>query len=390
MSTGVDDYTLTGPDSSAFCALIQAQASVGPASPSPTQAQFWPFFAGIDSIAYDYYTSISNANVKDWIDKLFGALLQTKTCYGIDAAGMYVLYIYEQFTEVCWDSYGLYTCNNNLFPLNWQQRDAKQPTWNILRWDAMPWSWLVGYDPTDPQSVVWMPPGSPDAFFNAIMQDVNVLNAAISASGGQTDTIGLWVQSGGSCSSLSDLQQFEHSRFDPQNWTDSGQFVQNLIATAIWQQQSAAVTALLQPATLNGDAYFFLLHLLAALGTSTPSDQRLAQQIVSAVATSQEYPNDTFINQLVYSTLMYLNDPSGNFAWTNAQLQTQVDLLAGAITGPDPASQSIRTSLLQHKRVLQTDTAYPMQDPYCPAIGLPERETDTLHALDTARTGLKP
>src|SRR5437764_11257243 len=98
MSSAVDDYTLTGPDSSAFCALIQAQASVGPASPSPTQAQFWPFFAGIDSIAYDYYTSISNANVKDWIDKLFGALLQTTTCYGIDAAGMYVLYTYEQFT----------------------------------------------------------------------------------------------------------------------------------------------------------------------------------------------------------------------------------------------------------------------------------------------------
>jgi len=184
---------------------------------------------------------------------------------------------------------------------------------------------------------------------------------------------------------LDELQQFEYSRFDPENWTDSGDFVQNWIATAIWAQQSAEINALLQPATLNGDAYFFLLHLLAAVVTSTPSDQRLAQQIVDAVASSPEYPNDTFINQLVYLTLMYLADPSGNFAWTNAQLLAQMDLMAGAVTGPDPASQAIHTSLAQHKRVLQTDASYPMQDPYSPAIGITTRKADTLAALDRAR-----
>jgi hypothetical protein len=402
MLDDVDDYTLTGADSSAFCALIQAQAAVGSAQTSPGQAQFWAFFAAIDSIAYDHYRFITNAKVKGWIDKLFATLLQTQTCYGIDAAGLYVLYSYAQYVGSCFpysdhpEDPG--NCVNG-YPTNWGQRGGKAPNidWGTFKVpNVCPWQSFF----CTPLGAGWFPPGSPDPFYAALSQDLVVLNTAVVAAPGQnTSTVANVTgygpghtdcPQGGTSPDLASVQQFEQSRFDPTNWTDSDKFVQNLSGTGLWEQQSAAVTALLEPATLSGDDYFFLLHLLVALGTSTASDQRLAQQIVDAVANSQEYPNDTFINQLVYLTLMYLADPLGKFAWTNAQLQAQMDLMAGVITSRDPASQAIHTSLLQHQRVLQTDASYPMQDPYSPAIGFTERKTDTLAALDAARTGLKP
>ncbi len=149
------------------------------------------------------------------------------------------------------------------------------------------------------------------------------------------------------------------------------------------------MTALLQQPTLAAGAYFFLLHLLIALPTGATAAQQLAEQIVSAPASSQEYPNDTFINQLVYLSLLYLADPLGQYGWDNAQLQTAVQNLAGVILATDPASTAIKASLAQHGKVLYSDSAYPMQDPYSPNIGFTQRQTDTLFALDKARQTIK-
>ena len=55
----------------------------------------------------------------------------------------------------------------------------------------------------------------------------------------------------------------------------------------------------------HADAYFFLLHLLIALTTGDAAARALVERIVSASATSQEYPNDTFVNQLVYLALLF-------------------------------------------------------------------------------------
>ncbi|MGN6814012.1 MAG: hypothetical protein ACTHMP_24350 [Thermomicrobiales bacterium] len=388
MASDSATYTLTGADSSAFCSLVQAQSALGPARPTPGQADFWAFFAAINALAYDRYRHITNALLQGWADKLYAAMLQTQTNYKIDAAGMYVLYAYAQFAASCFDPNNPYpndSCGQQGFPTDWQQRGGQWPTYDDSKGlpEASPWDWFataVG---------LWKPPGSPASFFNALNQDVNVLNDALKAAGQNTSTVALFVGWHGTSPDVASVQQFEQSRFDPANWTNSGTFVQNLAGTNLWTAQSQTATALLQPSTLPADAYFFLLHLLLALPTSTAKDQQLAQQIVSASASSQEYPNDTFINQLVYLALMYLADPLGNFAWTNAQLIAETTLLSGAITCPDPASQAIRDSLARHQRVLQTDASYPLQDPYSPAIGFTQRQTDTLFALDKARQTLK-
>ena len=141
--------------------------------------------------------------------------------------------------------------------------------------------------------------GIAGGFFDALNKDVNVLNEALHAAGHEIPAIALFSGSGGTRPDPASVQQYEQSLFDPKNWTDSQAFVQNLVATGIWQAQSQTLTALLQPTSLTADSYFFLLHLLIALCTSTAADQQLAQKVVSASTTSPEYPNDTFINQVV-------------------------------------------------------------------------------------------
>ncbi len=378
------DYTLSEADANTFCTLLQAQNALGPAQTSPAQAQFWAFFAAVDVLAYPY-GPITNTQLKGWTDKPFAALLQTtKTCYGTDAAGLCVLYSYAQFTVCCitdpaWPNE---PCGNLGFPNDYAQRGGKWPTWDESKGltDASPWNWFAGGG-----TGLWKPPGVRATFFTALNADVNNFNDALKAAGHSTPTIALMNGWGGTCPDPSSVVRFEQSLFDPKNWTDSQSLVTNLVGTGVWQEQSQAFTGLLKPTSLKSEAYFFLLHLLIALGTSTPSDQQAAEKLVSASASSPEYPNDTFINQLVYLVLMYLNDPMGNFAWTNAQLQAEISLLEALVVNQDPASQAIRTSLAQHQRFLRTDASYPMQDPYAPGVGFTQRVTDTLFALDKAR-----
>ena len=377
-------YVLTGADSSAFCTLIQAESALGPAQQTPGQANFWAFFGAIDTFSYNAYTQITNALLKGWVDKLYPPLLQTQTNYGIDAAGMYVLYVYSEFTKASFTAADYEPDNTSIVDF-WIDHGGKDADFgpHYLP-NATPWGWF-GYSGTG----MWRPPAAPDNFYQALPKDVNILNAALQTAGTSTATVAFFAGYGGTIPDPASLVQFEQSRFDPANWTNSGTFVQNLASANLWTAQSQTATALLQPPTLPADAYFFLLHLLMTLPTGASAAQQLAQQIVSASASSQEYPNDTFINQLVYLTLMYLADPLGNFAWTNAQLIAETTLLGGAITRPDPASQAIRASLARHQRVLQTDASYPLQDPYSPAIGFTQRQTDTLFALDKARQTLK-
>ena len=377
------DYTLSEADANTFCTLLRAQTALGPAQTSPGQAQFWAFFAALDVLAYPY-GPITNTQLKGWTDKPFAALLQTtQTCYGTDAAGLYVLYSYAQFSVCCSGEYNRPSgrCGRLGYPNDYRQRGGMEPTWDMAKGLPMsaPWDWFataVG---------LWKPPGARPDLFKALNADVNNFNDALKAAGHSTPTIALVKGWNGTCPDWASVVRFEQSLFDPKNWTDSQSLVKNLAGTGLWQEQSQAFTSLLKLTSLNSDAYFFLLHLLIALGTSTSGDQQAAQKLVSAIASSPEYPNDTFINQLVYLVLMYLADPMGNFAWTNAELQAEMSLLEGLVVNQDPASQAIRTSLAQHQRVRALTLSYPMQDPYAPGVGFTQRVSDTLFALDKAR-----
>jgi hypothetical protein len=371
------DYKLTTADSAAFCALVQARAPYA----QPRQPEVLACFSAVGSMAYDHYRSVANAQVKAWTDKFFSTLVSTQTCYGISAAGLYVLYAYSQFARTCFvpqDS-GPGPWRHG-FPDQWDQRGGTSVQGAKPMLLAAPWDRFAG------ATGLWRPPGSPASFSAALGESVTILNDVV-ATQPVNLMVALFTGCGGAAQDLASVVQFEESRFDPQNWADSSMFLSNL--EPLWQEQSRGVNYLLQQGALTGEAYFFLLHLLMALSTSTAIDQELAEKIVRAAAGSVEYSDGTFIDQLVYVTLMYLADPFGDLHLGNTELQAEMAALSGAITSHNPASQAIGASLGRYQRLLSTDAAYPMQDPYCPDIGFSQRKTDTLYALDRGRQGLR-
>jgi hypothetical protein len=165
-----------------------------------------------------------------------------------------------------------------------------------------------------------------------------------------------------------------------QNWTDFPTVAARTLP--VFQSQSDKLKAMLQPDALAASDYFFLLHLLIAACSRTDSTE---SQLVSALCNSAEYPNDTFINQLIYLALMYLANPVGSFKLDNPDLQTMMSDLKACITSSVPAAAAITTALDKHLTLLYVDSAYPMDDPNNAAVNFDDRLTDTLSALDATR-----
>ncbi|HZV71082.1 MAG TPA: hypothetical protein VFG10_16120 [Saprospiraceae bacterium] len=153
----------------------------------------------------------------------------------------------------------------------------------------------------------------------------------------------------------------------------------------LWTSQSDMVKTMVAETVLAEEAYFFMLHLLIVACTGTVAEQEKVKKIIDTKTTSIEYSNDTFINQLIYSNLMYLADPLGDYGWTNPQLQSFITSLQSVIISSDTASAAIKASLQRSMKILVSSSAYPMNDPYCPSIGFSTRVADTLEALDAAR-----
>jgi hypothetical protein len=172
------------------------------------------------------------------------------------------------------------------------------------------------------------------------------------------------------------------------SWTNVGTVAGQTAQAAVTAEHSC-VAGLLDPSSLKPDAYFFMIHALIALAVTTVDNQVLAQTVVKTTTSSPEYPNDSFINQLIYLSLMYLADPLGNYTMTNKQLQVLLANLSALITATDAASTAIKQSLDNHIKILVADSAYPMQDPYSPSTGFNTRVADTLAALDAARQSIK-
>lgn len=384
------DHTLTVDDTAAFAALLRAQGALGPARTAPGQAQFLAFFEAIDTFAYNAYTRITNPRLEGWVDQLYAPLIGTRTCYGISAAGMYVLYVYAQFTKACFrHGAPVHWPTDQTIIDYWHSRGGREPCPSFFGThflpSANPWNFF-GTSGTG----MWKPPAQPMAFLDAMSKDIDILNAALQAAGKCTSTVALFIDEGlGTCTEPECVVEFEQSRFDPAHWTDAGTFTANLARAPLWQEQRDDVTGMLRPEALDGDDYLFLLYLLVALSSGDARNRQLAQRIACADASSSEYPNDTFANLLVYLTLLNLADPAGDYAWTNTQLQAHVATLVGAVTGTDPASQALKAALTRHGKVLRSDTSYPMHDPYCPSVGFNRRVSDTLFALDEARATLK-
>ncbi|RZM29333.1 MAG: hypothetical protein EOO88_05385 [Pedobacter sp.] len=161
------------------------------------------------------------------------------------------------------------------------------------------------------------------------------------------------------------------------------------VITDFEANQRLKMTDLLKSTTaLNADVYFFILHLLAGLCTGTSADKTLALSIVNEKASSIEYDNETFINQLIYLSLMYLGDPKGTYKYNNGQRQAVLRDLMNVMKTADDASVAIKASINTSLDILNADQSYPMQDMYNPDKGFNMRFTDTLAALEDGRKAI--
>ncbi|HZV71085.1 MAG TPA: hypothetical protein VFG10_16135 [Saprospiraceae bacterium] len=170
-------------------------------------------------------------------------------------------------------------------------------------------------------------------------------------------------------------------------WSGENQMPAKAIApfeTAV----NGIITSILKETSLSPDSYFFLLHLIIGLATSNTVDHQRATKIVKCITSSNEYPNDAFINQLMYMILMILIDPIGTYRFNHDQLKAAMNDLLSAITSTDETSKMIIQSIQNSLAILNADPSYPMQDPYNPSIGFNTRKADTLEALDGARKSL--
>jgi hypothetical protein len=115
-------------------------------------------------------------------------------------------------------------------------------------------------------------------------------------------------------------------------------------------------------------------------------------EISKTKAPTDAYPEETFINQLIYLVLMYLADPrepDTKYKWNNGQLQGFVrDLRSLINTGPS-GSAAIAKSLDLQLHILNVVDSYPLMDPES-NLPLSARKADTRAALNEVLSHSKP
>jgi hypothetical protein len=343
------DYRLTAGDIATFPVLFRIQEDIGPGISPLTQAGVWDFMGQLDVLARQQYPQIQNAQLKAWVDGVFTPLSTTPSVSGDSFTAHYLAASCGRWLREKMESGDPDYKPDSRIPL------AYADDFLFLRtWPDTPGYW---HKALDAQFFDWMSPHwTPEALF--------------------------WKVG----STVSQQVAYQEALFDPSRWTEVST-VSHVVGT-IGEAQAAAVHALLTGGALSPDSALFLPYLLLGVITSV-TDQRLAAKILSVSASSPEYPNDTFANQLVYLMLMTLADPLGNFAWPNAALQSTVQSMIAAIQHDDPASVALKRSLTSHLKVLVVDSAYPTQDLYNPNISFPVRQTDTLAALNRAWATLR-
>ncbi len=340
-STTPTTSTLVARELDAVQQLLALQGTVGAGMPPVSAGSMATLMEQLASLSTAYPTLV-NPTVKGYVDQLFTLLSGVGTCYRQPFPALYITYWYRN------GRLGKYDLESNVW-------------WNYF---------LSG----DIYYRAWPGPKYPVAWQNTI--------ASLLTAWSQAPPSNIIMVSG----DWRVVRSFEDAVLSSK-WTDIGAVTAG--TAALWTAQANTANALLAPQTLSAADYFFLLHLLIGLVTGDGTVRALVERITGATAIPPEYPNDVFINQLIYSSLLYLADPTGTYGWSNQQLQTYVSTLEKRMVSPDATSATIKAGLVTNGKILYSDAAYPMQDPYSPAVGFTQRQTDTLSALDQARAALR-
>jgi hypothetical protein len=370
--TANNAFQLSAGELPALRGLLAFQGAWGPGAKQLSTADVRGFFDAFAGLYRDVRPQITNSTVAAWLDTFVSATLTTNTVYQQPFTALYIAYALLQGSANWW--YG------RVYRL---PKDWPGTMWRVFLHGYPPYGKTVPGDPQNPNG----------SWAHSIYDRQGIFKYPWKPSYGtwQATTDASLTQWGdtppnnilSTAASPPDAAAFQ-TRVLP-GWNDFPTGVGSALAT-LWTAQTKTLTSLMQAPSLSADAYFCLLHLLIALPTGDDAAQDLAWKIVNATANSPEYPHDTFANQLVYSALLNLVDPLGNWALNHDQLQGALSDLQGVIVSGDPASTALKTSLQQHLKVLSVDSGYPMQDGNSSVyVAFNQRKTDTLAALDVAR-----
>jgi hypothetical protein len=381
--------------------LLTAQNMLGLAAPAFTMASVVSMMAQLDALSAAY-PQILNGTFQSWVNQLYTLLAGVTTVYGQNFPALYLTYQVSAFPFNP-TSEQLHVNNTTV------SADLTVPRWSSNNPPVQSYPeavYCAGSEYDLQQYGVYPSFSSQNAlvyritiYFQGVELAADLLGVALRVPWTAPANPPSWNQAltalttswgpGNTPANVIPRCTFDnyvaaHSAVvDPQSWTDVEQVKAGVVP--VWQSQLALMTQCLGAPQLSSDTYLFMLHLSIALTSGNTACQDIAAKLMSAPCASIEYPNDIFANQLVYLALMYMADPAGSYVWSNSQLQQALSDLGNVVTGSDAASQAIQASLKQHLKLLLVDSAYPLQDPYVPAVGFNQRVTDTLYALDQAR-----
>jgi hypothetical protein len=410
-ATMKETYTLAADELSALRQFLSLQNLLS-VDTAFTDQSILQMMAQLDALS-DSYTQFKNAKLRELVDLTYTLLKDVDTCYKQKFPALYITYCYPNF--------------GFLPDLDANQEDGFGNMIEIKKGESGshthdgPYGWSWSYGPThimggkdsksyelDALDVLFLQGGWIYYYIDSVgdLKDNHVTSHMDFPGAERTPWIprgpDIWRQALGGLINKWDApflfrstftnfanvkRQIDDQVLSVSHWSDVGKIKSGV--APLWTPQSAMVQAILKE-DITLDSSFFLLHLLIALTSGDNRCRALASKTVSAPCSSPEYPNDTFANQLIYVVLMDLADPAGAYVWNvwnNQQLQAFVAALGNTVVFSDPASTAIRNSLVAHGKILYVDTAYPLQDPNSNVL-FNVRKTDTLAALDRARSGM--
>lgn len=186
----------------------------------------------------------------------------------------------------------------------------------------------------------------------------------------------------GSGKTSSDIAKIKIDR-----WSGEIQVPRNAMAP-MESELKKTIDVMMKESSFSVDSYFLLFYFLIGLANSNGDDRSLALRIVNRRVDANEYPNDFFINHLVYIVLMALIDPKGIYRLNNEQIKSKLKEINTYIVRTDGAAQMMKQSINESLDVLNADPSYPMHDAEYPNISFSTRKADILEALDTARQNI--
>lgn len=150
----------------------------------------------------------------------------------------------------------------------------------------------------------------------------------------------------------------------------------------LWSEQKILAGTLKTADKLTGTGYLFLLHFLLAMCTQDDTDAQ-AKKWLLKTASTEESPNDSFLNHLTYAVLLFLANPAGTYKYDNYRLKLFVRDLKAAIVGTGEVQTKLAAALDVKANLLEVDSQYPY-----PADDYTNRLNDVLKALDGMRKSI--